>query len=56
MSKDINKLMILINCWVIFARQRKIRLISARKAEKHERNDYYRENAQEWNGGWVKSP
>ncbi len=32
-------------------RGERIRLISARKAEKHERNDYYRENAQGWNGG-----
>jgi uncharacterized protein len=32
-------------------RGERIRLISARKAEKYERNDYYRENAQGWDGG-----
>lgn len=32
-------------------RGERIRLISARKAQKHERNDYYRENAQGWDSG-----
>jgi len=32
-------------------RGERIRLISARKAQKHEREDYYRENAQGWDGG-----
>ncbi|MEH1845235.1 MAG: BrnT family toxin [Nostoc sp.] len=32
-------------------RGERIRLISARKAQKHERNDYYRQNAQGWDGG-----
>lgn len=29
----------------------RIRLISARRATKHERNEYYRQNTQGWDGG-----
>ena len=36
---------------VSYTERGRIRLISARKAEKHERNDYYRENARGWDGG-----
>lgn len=32
-------------------RGEKIRIISAREVTKNERNDYYRENAQGWDGG-----
>lgn len=32
-------------------RAQKTRIISAREATRNERNDYYRENAQGWDGG-----
>lgn len=32
-------------------RGEKTRIISAREATRNERNDYYRENAQGWDGG-----